>query len=169
MELDSGGGTQDQVADDLRGSLTGQGVGGIELAVGIAIDNSNLGDHGDGFIIGDGVAIREVLGPGADGHEAHDHNQRQDQREKSLHGVSSFFIFANRPPGLRKPSGLRAGASSPRRACNRPRGPAPGREERRSVRHPLRRFNLAVPPPSVYDFGGFVKKVKKCVFYLFFA
>ena len=87
MEGSSGGGAQDQVADDLGSSTTGQGALGIEGAVSIAADDADGGHHVDSFSIVDGAVIGEVLGAGADGDQRHGHNQSQNQRKELLHGV----------------------------------------------------------------------------------
>ena len=46
-----GGGAKDQVADDLGGSATGQGGGGIEGTVGITVDDLHGGHHVDSFSV----------------------------------------------------------------------------------------------------------------------
>ena len=87
----SGGGSQDQVADDLGSRATGQGVGGVEGTVGVTIDDVQRGHHVNSFFIGDLAVVREVLGASADGDQRHGHRQSQNQRKELLHGdVSSL-------------------------------------------------------------------------------
>ena len=90
-----GGGAKDQVADDLGGSATGQGVGGTEVTFGIAVDDLCGGHHGNGFIISDLVVVGEVLGTSRDGDQRHGHHQSQYQRKELLHGVSSLIKCRN--------------------------------------------------------------------------
>ena len=90
MQLTCGGGAKNQVANDLGGCPTGQSALGLEAAVGIAVDNSNFGNHGDGFIIILILVVREFLGASVDRDERHHHGQCQHQRKEFLHGLSSF-------------------------------------------------------------------------------
>ena len=85
-----GGGAKDQVADDLGGSATSQGGGGVEGTVGITVDYLRGGHHVNSFFVGDLAVIGEVLGTGADSDQRHGHHQSQYQRKELLHGVSSF-------------------------------------------------------------------------------
>ena len=110
-----GGGAKDQVADDLGGSATGQGVGGTEVTFGIAVDDLCGGHHGNSFVISDLAAVGEVLGTSADGDQRHGHHQSQYQRKELLHGVSSLIKCRNIPLDLPAPgSGFRVGASRTR-------------------------------------------------------
>ena len=86
MQLRCGGGAQDQVADDLGRSPTGQGVLGLEAAVFIAIHNTDFGNHVDSFFVVQLFVVREFLGAGIDRDERHHHGQRQHQRKELLHG-----------------------------------------------------------------------------------
>ena len=86
-----GGGAQDQVADDLGGSATGQGVLGIESAVFVALNNAQSGHHVNSFFVLDLAVVREVLGTGRDSDQRHGHRQSQNQRKELLHGIFSSF------------------------------------------------------------------------------
>ena len=66
--------------DDLGALLTGEGAGGVELAVFVAIKDTDSGHDVNCFIVVDVgcVSIRSVAGNDA---EAKSHNQCEDQRE----------------------------------------------------------------------------------------
>ena len=84
-ERGGGGGAQDQVADDLGGSATGQDIIGTEVAVGITVDNTQGRDHIHSFFVGDLAVVREVLGARADSDQRHGHHQSKHQRKELLH------------------------------------------------------------------------------------
>ena len=90
----SSGLAQHHASDDLGGSATGQSSLGLEITIGITVDNSHFGHHVDSFFISDIanlVAVVEVLGASADGDQRHGHHQSQNQRKELLHGGFSSF------------------------------------------------------------------------------
>ena len=75
--------------------LTGDGVGGLERAIGITIEDTDSGQDIDGFLIADLIIVSVVADlPGADhGSEAKQSSNDQDQSQnfaKVLHESSSF-------------------------------------------------------------------------------
>ena len=97
-QVGSGGGPQDQVADDLGGGTAGQDFSGLEVAAGITVDNADAADDVDSFLVGDAAVITEVLGAGADGDQRHGHHQSQYQRKELLHWVFTSFKFPPSAP-----------------------------------------------------------------------
>src|SRR5699024_9692116 len=82
-----GGGTQDQVADDLGCRAAGQGPVGAEGVIAVTVHDPQCGDHVDSFFVIDVAVIREVHSARADGDQGHGHHQSEHQRKELLHVV----------------------------------------------------------------------------------